>query len=146
MESSHNLGDAEECQSSESGWTMYIGSPIDNSDDGDDNDSDVGDDNNNDDYVNRIVKHEDESDDSMASDASSGPSHRENSWGSGKGSSGKHCSNKKDKHTVEKMNGNETRKLKKEKEEVVFASKGAKIASRSSEKVRKTSTWFGKRK
>ncbi|CAL5326996.1 unnamed protein product [Camellia sinensis] len=113
---------------------MYIGSPIDNSDDGDDNDSDVGDDNNNDDYVNRIIKHEDESDDSMASDASSGPSHRENSWGSGKGSSGKHCSNKKDKHTVEKMTGNETRKLKKEKEEVVFASKGAKIASRSSEK------------
>ncbi|KAG4929860.1 hypothetical protein JHK86_046821 [Glycine max] len=64
---------AEGCHSSESGWTMYIGSPIDDaghSSDNDDNNKkgtqahpqDDDDD-------------DDESDDSMASDASSGPSH-----------------------------------------------------------------------
>ncbi|GLT76546.1 hypothetical protein SLA2020_481990 [Shorea laevis] len=69
MESSKMFGGAEECHSSESGWTMYIGSPIrDDDDDGSstyagddgagDDDSDANDD-----------------DDSMASDASSGPSH-----------------------------------------------------------------------
>ncbi|PHT47738.1 hypothetical protein CQW23_11946 [Capsicum baccatum] len=68
----------EECHSSESGWTMYIGSPSNGEedemnceDDFDEDDDDVGrgrrkntdDDDNND------------TDDSMASDASSGPSH-----------------------------------------------------------------------
>lgn len=64
----------EECQSNESGWTMYIGSPIDhedgNSDDDDDDDGEV------DCYDEGILADaEVESDDSMASDASSGPSH-----------------------------------------------------------------------
>ncbi|XP_027922047.1 MATH and LRR domain-containing protein PFE0570w [Vigna unguiculata] len=68
----------EECHSSESGWTMYIGSPMDDAghtDDAADNDHQAvqtdpqnADDDDDED--------EDESDDdSMASDASSGPSH-----------------------------------------------------------------------
>lgn len=63
---------AEECHSSESGWTMYIGSPIDDAGHSSDND-----DNN----KKGTQAHpqddddDDESDDSMASDASSGPSH-----------------------------------------------------------------------
>ncbi|CAL5186719.1 unnamed protein product [Lathyrus oleraceus] len=66
MEPPHDmfLGGEEECHSSESGWTMYIGSPV--SDDDDDcyqvthqiqGDAGI------------------ESDDSMVSDASSGPTH-----------------------------------------------------------------------
>lgn len=66
----------EECQSSESGWTMYLGS-LTNGDDNDggskssrDRESGPG--------KNRDHRREDEdSDDSMASDASSGPSYRE---------------------------------------------------------------------
>ncbi|CAJ1944272.1 unnamed protein product [Sphenostylis stenocarpa] len=60
----------EECHSSESGWTMYIGSPMEDgghSDDGDNSDQEGIQTNPQDD--------DDESDDSMASDASSGPSH-----------------------------------------------------------------------
>ncbi|XP_071731531.1 uncharacterized protein [Rutidosis leptorrhynchoides] len=81
MDSSSKLyGDHEECHSSESGWTMYIGSSMD--DDGDD-DNDVG--GVYDDGGGRkkgIMKNDDDddgddddTDDSMASDASSGPSH-----------------------------------------------------------------------
>ncbi|TKY54981.1 pheromone-processing carboxypeptidase KEX isoform X1 [Spatholobus suberectus] len=63
---------AEECHSSESGWTMYIGSPVD-----DDGHSDDGDNDNSDDEGTQAHPQDDddESDDSMASDASSGPSH-----------------------------------------------------------------------
>ncbi|XP_058766213.1 protein SOB FIVE-LIKE 4-like [Vicia villosa] len=74
MEPPHHmfLGGEEECQSSESGWTMYIGSPINPEDDEDDDDDKV-------DFYQ--VTHQIqgdagiESDDSMVSDASSGPTH-----------------------------------------------------------------------
>ncbi|XP_057951090.1 protein SOB FIVE-LIKE 2 [Malania oleifera] len=94
--SSEICGDAEECHSNESGWTMYIGSPMhdgggdddhDHDHDNDDQQSDQSgdeedDDNNNgdydDEYDDRGNDHDSvDSDDSMASDASSGPSHRE---------------------------------------------------------------------
>lgn len=81
MESSKVPGDSEECCSSESGWTTYIGSPVDdNNDDDDDHSTDK--------TVDKDEKDEDEdgSDDSMASDASSGPSHRGLPYGSSKGS------------------------------------------------------------
>ncbi|KAL6994998.1 hypothetical protein U1Q18_005133, partial [Sarracenia purpurea var. burkii] len=79
MESSQIIGNAEECHSSESGWTMYIGSPIRSyeHDEDDDDDNDNTDDN--DDSDDYCVKPEDDSDDSMASDASSGRSHRASS-------------------------------------------------------------------
>lgn len=69
MDSSKVFGGAEECQSNESGWTMYIGdAAAATTDDGDDDGSD------HDGTMN--ANHEDDySDDSMASDASSGPSH-----------------------------------------------------------------------
>ncbi|KAK7388817.1 hypothetical protein VNO78_23644 [Psophocarpus tetragonolobus] len=62
---------AEECHSSESGWTMYIGSPTDDgghTDDEDHNHNEAT-------QAHPQVHDHDESDDSMASDASSGPSH-----------------------------------------------------------------------
>ncbi|GAU23272.1 hypothetical protein TSUD_281670 [Trifolium subterraneum] len=67
------LGAEEECHSSESGWTMYIGSPIkDGNLDDDDDDDEV-------DFYQGIHQTKGdagiESDDSMVSDASSGPSH-----------------------------------------------------------------------
>lgn len=67
MESSSKIH-GEECESSESGWTMYIASSID--DDDDDDDGGVSD------VVRRktVVDDDDvDTDDSMASDASSGP-------------------------------------------------------------------------
>ncbi|XP_015895288.1 protein SOB FIVE-LIKE 2 [Ziziphus jujuba] len=104
MESSQVLGDPEKWStSSESGWTMYIGSQIsydgegddDNNDGGGDDDDDVcfitdkekhdkrndnnnddDDDNNNSDNDNNNDE-DHESDDSMASDASSGPTLQE---------------------------------------------------------------------
>lgn len=84
MESSKVPGDSEECCSSESGWTMYIGSPVDDDSDDDDN----NDDHSTDKTVHNNNKDGDDggSDDSMASDASSGPSHRELPYLSNKGS------------------------------------------------------------
>ncbi|XP_054807859.1 protein SOB FIVE-LIKE 3-like [Prosopis cineraria] len=73
MEPSHSqmLGAAEECQSCESGWTMYLGSPTTHDEDGGDGHSVE------DEEEDRKGCEEEvgESDDSMASDASSGPSH-----------------------------------------------------------------------
>ncbi|KAK7411292.1 hypothetical protein VNO78_02725 [Psophocarpus tetragonolobus] len=72
------LGGEEECHSNESGWTMYIGSPRDDEALHCDDDDDEG---NGDglgyDYDEGAQADPDdvESDDSMASDASSGPSH-----------------------------------------------------------------------
>ncbi|RZC10505.1 hypothetical protein D0Y65_011003 [Glycine soja] len=69
---------AEECHSSESGWTMYIGSSIDDAGGHSTDDGDGDDDNDDDDKEEGTQAHpqdDDESDDSMASDASSGPSH-----------------------------------------------------------------------
>ncbi|XP_057440036.1 protein SOB FIVE-LIKE 4-like [Lotus japonicus] len=56
----------EECHSSESGWTMYIGSPIEEENDHEEEEDFEG---------NYQGDPGFESDDSMASDASSGPSH-----------------------------------------------------------------------
>ncbi|ESW10218.1 hypothetical protein PHAVU_009G190900 [Phaseolus vulgaris] len=66
------LGGEEECHSNESGWTMYIGSPRDEEAHCDDNEEkgyslDY-------DYEDAEADPDVESDDSMASDASSGPS------------------------------------------------------------------------
>ncbi|KAG4392501.1 hypothetical protein AAZX31_04G144300 [Glycine max] len=92
------LGVEEECHSNESGWTMYIGSPRDEDaqhcDDDDDNHSleeDYYD------YEAAAAQHCDvESDDSMASDASSGPSKSKEQVKK----NNKYCSEKK----VEKKN------------------------------------------
>ncbi|XAR63857.1 hypothetical protein NMG60_11023985 [Bertholletia excelsa] len=152
MESSHShpkiCGDSkEECESSESGWTMYIGSPS-HTDDAryeqseDENDSIK--------QEEEEEEEEEESDDSMASDASSGPSHRgQFSWRSGQSAS-------KDKKKLvrsekamrvnpAKKNEDERKKLQ-EKEEPVYTAEGANKGSiQNSSTVRKGS-YFGKRK
>lgn len=80
MESSQLFGGPEECHSSESGWTMYLGSPIHGGDDDDENDDkhsnkdDDDEDENGGNDKNHYI--EDDSDDSMTSDASSGPNHQ----------------------------------------------------------------------
>ncbi|GFZ18380.1 hypothetical protein Acr_27g0001190 [Actinidia rufa] len=75
MDSSKVLGDSEECSSSESGWTMYIASPIREYSNFENDEED--------DHGEYKKGNNDESDDSMASDASSRPSHPELN-GSGK--------------------------------------------------------------
>lgn len=71
---SHILGEAEECHScsNESGWTIYLGSSIDDDDDGDEKEEEEEEDEENEDNFDADG---DGSVDSMASDASSGPSH-----------------------------------------------------------------------
>lgn len=71
MESSKVFGGAEECHSSESGWTMYIGSCID----GENEDGTRTTHENSEDDGENDGHKDDHSDDSMVSDASSGPSH-----------------------------------------------------------------------
>lgn len=111
--SKHNLG-KEECNSSESGWTTYIASPMQEDDnDCSDNDNDhnpIANDGNADDY-------EQISDDSMASDASSGPHHPPNrgttSFKHDKGNHFKNCSPAAKPKKKEKTNdGNSTHKHK----------------------------------
>ncbi|MCL7025475.1 hypothetical protein MKW94_003175 [Papaver nudicaule] len=75
--SSQNIyGYTEECSSSESGWTMYIASPMDN----DGSNVTNGDGYHSDEqlrkYKKKMKNNYDDSDDSMNSDASSGPNHR----------------------------------------------------------------------
>ncbi|KAI9117212.1 hypothetical protein K1719_011378 [Acacia pycnantha] len=79
MEQSKSDGGAEECHSSESGWTMYIGSTVD---DYDEEVDDIVDYNDRTTTTPQADVEDDESDDSMASDASSGPSHHHygNPW------------------------------------------------------------------
>ncbi|XP_062157546.1 protein SOB FIVE-LIKE 2 [Alnus glutinosa] len=91
MESSQMFGAAEECHSSESGWTMYIGDD-DDDDGGGGGDYGHSDDDGNDDDDDNDANHDDDSDDSMASDASSGPSHRS----TGKGAHGSLAVSKRD--------------------------------------------------
>ncbi|KAK2357662.1 protein SOB FIVE-LIKE [Trifolium repens] len=69
MKPSKIFGSEEECQSSESGWTMYIGSHIED-DDGDIYSGEY------EETTHEAYPEDDESDDSMVSDASSGPSHQ----------------------------------------------------------------------
>ena len=146
MDSSQMFGGTEECQSSESGWTMYIGSPIyggdDDDDDGDeghsddrsDDDDDDGDDGKTD------ADQDDDSDDSMASDASSRPSH---AYESASKKEEKYCFDKKaNKQQQEKQ---KAQKMKEEKDQKMFRAKKAEAPSQSGAKVRKN-IWTGKRK
>ena len=77
MDSYKQLSGAEGCSSSESGWTMYIASPMQEDDAGCSNDSEENDDfyGGNKKEKQRMKIDDAESDDSMASDASSGPVH-----------------------------------------------------------------------
>ncbi|XP_022974149.1 uncharacterized protein LOC111472737 [Cucurbita maxima] len=129
MESSQNVGVSEECHSSESGWTMYIGSPVDDSSDGDEDD-DVEYGKNKGFHAN----HQDDSDDSMASDASSGPSHQPDHPFAGHGSM-KHQKPLMEKHRAER---------KEVKDKLVLVGQKPKSSVQSSSKVRK-SIWMGKR-
>ncbi|KAK7273243.1 hypothetical protein RIF29_14292 [Crotalaria pallida] len=117
MDSFKQMWGAEGCSSSESGWTMYIASPM--------QEDDAGCSNENEGYhdvygKNRIKKQgtkvdEGESDDSMASDASSGPIHYQNAYAHGESSQGTEGS-KKDKQdhgskcSSRKNNGNKQEK------------------------------------
>ncbi|KAJ4713277.1 acidic leucine-rich nuclear phosphoprotein 32 family member B-like [Melia azedarach] len=136
MESSKVLGGVEECDSSESGWTMYIGSPDDDDDDDDDghsDDRDYDDDGGGGSYHDMYANHEDDSDDSMASDASSCPSQRHGNVEASRGNIIAHfkhqedvddskCgSDKKAKRRLEKQKA-ETRR-KEEREDVKFMAK-----------------------
>ncbi|KAL4638381.1 hypothetical protein ACB092_03G142300 [Castanea dentata] len=147
MESSQAHAAAEEHSGSESGWTMYISSPIqskndnykdihvdDNDDDDDDDDDGDGDD--------------DESDNSMASDASSGPSHHELPCGKGEGSGSiaqnKHAKNEANskysssgKKPCKKGKKREERRSKEEKEESMQWALSAASQVSSGVKVRK---------
>lgn len=129
---------------------MYIGSPIDGDGSSDDGDSD-------DSRYNNEGTHqadaEDESDDSMASDASSGPSHHGvDPWGNGKYfqqaaeeeyDDNKACLNKKAKNNKTKEKQIEGKKV--GKKEMVFKDGKGKAPVQGSGKVRK-SYWVGKRK
>ncbi|KAK4362335.1 hypothetical protein RND71_017576 [Anisodus tanguticus] len=134
---SHIFNEGEECHSSESGWTMYIGSP---EDDEMNYEGDVDED------VRRDHKNinDDDDDDSMASDASSGPSHIVRNAnkstpipkekGNGKGGSNNKASMKKGSSIKNQDKG----------EYSGFSAKGAKVPS-NGEKV-KRSNWKGKGK
>ena len=154
MESSQPFGGTEECNSSESGWTMYIGSPTPTYSVGDDakhsdggeNDADDDDDD---------ASHGDDSDDSMASDASSGPSHREQPCGKGRYSHGMNCFgydkhedagkysvHKKADSRAEKQGAEQKRN--EEKSESMFLARKANTHVGSNDKVRKNNR-IGKR-
>ncbi|CAI9756130.1 unnamed protein product [Fraxinus pennsylvanica] len=77
MDSSKILEGNEECSSNESGWTMYIASPVDEYNLDDEDTDDGSNDKQEDGLHAEDVAGDTDSDDSMASDASSGPSHRE---------------------------------------------------------------------
>ncbi|KAF7806301.1 pheromone-processing carboxypeptidase KEX1 [Senna tora] len=141
MEQSQIIGGAEECHSSESGWTMYIGSPIDDDDDGH---SDDDDDNT------QADPEDDHTDDSMASDASSGPSHYRNPWGNGleeKERDEKFFLDKKEIKTKGKQMAAAERKV--GKNEMVFMDEKGKSADYDHEydsKLGRKNCWVGKRK
>ncbi|KAJ7956531.1 acidic leucine-rich nuclear phosphoprotein 32 family member B-like [Quillaja saponaria] len=154
MESSQNFGGAEECHSSESGWTMYIGSPIDGDDDdveheGDQDDN--GDDDDDDDSL-EVDHHQDDSDDSMVSDASSGPSHLGNQWRNGEGGHrlADHLNHVVDKYNLDKK-GNKPREKQRadrrvEKEERMFIRNKAKAPLQSGDNKVRKNLWMGKGK
>ncbi|XWS51279.1 hypothetical protein CRYUN_Cryun12cG0163100 [Craigia yunnanensis] len=165
MDPSKIFGGNEECHSSESGWTMYIGSPIQGGDDDDDDDGHSEADDayaaDNGGHADETgANHEADSDDSMASDASSGPSHQGvQFYGNMEGSHGtsyfKHDEDeeegncyldKKAKKSAEKQKlGMKKKEDKEEKEQMTLKAKGATTSSRSGSKLRK-SLWLGKRK
>lgn len=90
MDSAKKIGDTEECSSNESGWTMYIASPIhENNPDDDDADDESGTERKEYQDFHDSDGGDGESDDSMASDASSGPSHQGEPCGTNEGSHGR---------------------------------------------------------
>ncbi|XWS37225.1 hypothetical protein CRYUN_Cryun19dG0025100 [Craigia yunnanensis] len=154
MDPSKIFGGNEECHSSESGWTMYIGSPIQGGDDDDDGHSDADDayaaDNGG--HADETeANHEADSDDSMASDASSGPSHQGvQFYGNMEGGHGtsyfKHDGDeeegdcyldKKAKKSAEKQKLG--MKKKEEKEQLKLNARGATSPSRSGSKGKRVS-------
>ncbi|KAL2542806.1 hypothetical protein Adt_03784 [Abeliophyllum distichum] len=90
MDSSKIVEGNEECSSNESGWTTYIASPVNEHED-DVNDEEEDEEGTFDRKAGARDSEDRESDDSMASDASSGPSLQE--WSSGK-FGGSHAENK----------------------------------------------------
>ncbi|KAL3636154.1 hypothetical protein CASFOL_020701 [Castilleja foliolosa] len=110
MDSSKILEGAEECCSSESGWTMYIASP------GHEHDDRADDDDVSDDVSVRECTKDDgdvDSDDSMASDASSGPGYQKlNLFGEGKTDEIK-CVDKKKYNQHEDKKKNHEQKIEK---------------------------------
>ncbi|KAJ9187348.1 hypothetical protein P3X46_002812 [Hevea brasiliensis] len=149
MESSKLFGGAEECHSSESGWTMYLGSHIHGDDDlhsyDDDDDDDGGNGKN-------YYHEDDDSDDSMASDASSGPSHQGTDFKLQKDADGKYQTQRKPNNKqVEKQQQKAERRRKEENkdQEVGFMARRAynkSAPAQSSSKVRKSISWMGKEK
>ncbi|CAN4098246.1 unnamed protein product [Withania somnifera] len=150
---SYFFGEAEECNSSESGWTMYIGSPSTGDDNGDFDELEEN-------YYNkegRVNQDDDEggdTDDSMASDASSGPTSYfarngksggvavvsfKDSKEEGKEKDGS-FTNKKAKNSMKNDSKNDQDKLK----ESFFAAKGTKGASNGSGSKVRRSIWMGK--
>lgn len=118
MDSFKQIWGAEGCSSSESGWTMYIASPMQEDDGGCSNENDGG-------YheiygENRMKKKgarvdEVESDDSMASDASSGPVRGQTSHGTAvskkdKQDHGSKCSSKKSANKEKKRFDSKSKK------------------------------------
>ncbi|KAJ0094208.1 hypothetical protein Patl1_16591 [Pistacia atlantica] len=145
MEPSKIVGCKEEHSSSVSGWTMYIGSPVHETDRDDDDEHDHSYYHEGHNYKDKLCYENDDandnSDDSMASDASSGPSHHELSWGSKRSPFDKHAPGKlsaKEKlHHKEKVKKDESR-IKVERDESVLKAKAASTQARSGGKVRKT--------
>ncbi|KAJ9174121.1 hypothetical protein P3X46_017184 [Hevea brasiliensis] len=155
MESSQLFGGPEECNSSESGWTMYLGSPIDGDDDDDqhgnkdeDDEDDDDDDDDGDGGNGKNYHHEDHSDDSMASDASSGPSHQGTAHDKlQKDFDGKHLPEKKhNKKEAENQQKTERRRKKIKKWDLWQEDHNKNASAQSTSKARESISWMGKRK
>lgn len=166
MESSEIWGeDAEECHSSESGWTKYIDYPEhqngvvvvddddvsvdhDGDDGGDDDDNEQEHDGDYDDDGGHgsHAKHESDSDDSMASDASSGhPWGNSNDHGYGNGSYASFEKKAASWKTEDKGRTGKKKEQKQEGSRNIVAPNRAVLTHVQSAKVR-TNSWFGKRK
>ncbi|CAJ2669227.1 hypothetical protein L195_g016256 [Trifolium pratense] len=116
----HIWGAPEGCSSSESGWTMYIDSPMQEDDARCSNENDGYNYNHHEIYGEKSrrkkkVDEDQESDDSMASDASSGPTNYQSYARGGQGSQGRSVSKKDHKQdhgskSCSKKNGNKQEK------------------------------------
>lgn len=158
MDPSQIFGVSEECHSSESGWTMYIGSPADDGSSDADADADADAPSSNEDEEdgkNKVFygNNKDDSDDSMASDASSGPSHHHHhpqqghSFGRMKNPPhGLSLFNHQNevKFCLETKPKKQRAERKEVKEKLVLVTQKPKSSVQSSSKVRK-SIWMGKR-
>lgn len=122
MDSSKILSGSEECSSSESGWTTYIASPdleqdgADNEDD--DEDCSIGQQRYKKGSKEAAAAEDADSDDSMASDASSGPSDQRFSYGFLGISRGfGHAANKDQRKSAAKKHNQQEEKKKQKKGE-----------------------------